>query len=281
MSDSNQGDPFGNAKGNLRETIKWLVTAFAALAAAIVAGASLTGLHALEGRPLAIASLGGLLAISCILFATGLTLRLLTSEAFHFGQLEADQDLKARLDQHAIDLLPPEIESIDELITLRRNAITEIRNSKNDPQGEKYKSASKFYQSIDQSLLRITSFAHFIVLCRRLERKLPILFVLAIGAFIGLALFATFATSADKDTRPRERLLAQFDPGKGWIEIAKALSNACGDTPTAVSIEMAGSPKWLKVLLQEPSNCGGLEITLPADLILRLLPSTNSAPRQP
>jgi hypothetical protein len=87
MSDAAAGDPFSNAKANIRDTVKWLATTLAALAAAVVAGASITGISALTGWRLVLAIGGGGGGLICIFVAIGIALRLLTSEAYYFSEL--------------------------------------------------------------------------------------------------------------------------------------------------------------------------------------------------
>ena len=56
MPDAPAADPYATAKANLRDTIKWLATSLAAVGAAVIAGASISGLAGLEGHALHLAA---------------------------------------------------------------------------------------------------------------------------------------------------------------------------------------------------------------------------------
>src|ERR1700676_5570916 len=87
-------DPFATAKANLRDTIKWLTTTFAAIAAAILAGSPLTGLGALPlGWRLGFATIGAFFGLASLLLAIVRTLNLLRSEAFFLDSLRTNGPL--------------------------------------------------------------------------------------------------------------------------------------------------------------------------------------------
>jgi hypothetical protein len=240
-------DPFAAAKGNLRDTIKWLTTAFAALAAAVLAGTSLGGISDLGGWQLVTALAGAALGLTCILLAIGTSLRLLTSESFYLGQLEHDIDLKHRLDQYSADILPPEFETLDEFLSYRRTAIAKLRALKHNQEGLEFRQWSRSFASIDPAVWRLVNLAHFEVLRRAVKRRELPLLVLAIGVLIGLAVFAVFTGSGKEAKRANERpgIPLEFVPGKARSDVGRA--------SVGVSSEAVPLPAQL---IGEPSQSG-------------------------
>ena len=260
MSDAAAGDPFSSAKANLRDTVKWLATTLAALAAALVAGASITGISALTGWRLVLAIAGGGGGLICIFLAIGIALRLLTSEAYYFSELVKDDDLKQTLDKFDDDILSPNIPNIDALFRLRNDAIIGIRNK--DP------AAAENYKQLTPEVSRVTNLAAFLSLRRALEKSRGPLFGLSIGALLGLGIFAAcIGDKGDKLGTLDEAAVARVDPGTNWSKIAGALSAACGDEPLRASLS-ANKPfqDWVDVHFLGPGRCEGVEVSLPARL---------------
>jgi hypothetical protein len=191
-------DPFATAKANLRDTVKWLTATFAAMAAAVLAGASLSGISGATGCDLALALAGGGVGLICLFLATGLTLRLLTAETFYLGDIARYPEIRAHLDRHAADILPPEFAGVDAMLALRQQAIEDIRRNADQPQSQDYQRAAKFFASLEPSVARLVDLAHFELLRHNLQRSAGPLFALAVGALVGLGLFAVFAGAAKK-----------------------------------------------------------------------------------
>jgi len=191
------GDPFATAKSNLRDTIKWLATTFAALVAVIMAGSSLSGISQIHGRALFVALLGGLAGVICVILATGVMLRLLTSESFHVSELlePVNAPLLASLNRYATDILPPGYDDIAGFLELRREAIEQATLNLRVPGSPAYARAVGFLEAITDPLSRLTNLAHFEKMRKALDRSIPKLWWLAVGAVLGLGVFAVFAVA--------------------------------------------------------------------------------------
>jgi hypothetical protein len=260
MSDAAAGDPFSTAKANLRDTIKWLATTLAALAAAVMAGVSISGISALTGWRLFFAVSGGGVGLICIFLAIGITLRLLTSEAYYFSELVKDNDLKQTLDAFDKDILSPNIQNIDALFRLRDEAIKGIIAHDKD--------AAEKYKQLTPEIARVTNLAAFLSLRRSLERSRLPLFGLALVTLLGLGLFAVcIGDKSDRLGALDQASVAQIDPGTNWSKIAGALSSACGDEPLRANL-LAAKPftDWVELRFLGPGRCEGVEISLPARL---------------
>lgn len=198
---SNIPDPTAGAKANLRDTVKWLATTLAALAAVIMAGTSFTGLARLRGIELWLALAGGAVAVIAVLLVIALLLRLLISEAFYFGNLSEPEyaGVRAELDRHATDLLPPSIPNIEALLEIRRKVVEDIRTS--PPHSAQYAQAVDYLERLRQVLADVTYFAQFEAMRQRLRRdRLPLLVL----TLIGLAGLAVLAAAVGKGNQPSE-----------------------------------------------------------------------------
>lgn len=182
-------DPFATAKANLRDTIKWLTTVFAAIVGVVLAGSPLTGLGTLPiGWRLAVALVGAAIGLMGLVLAIGRTLALLQSKVFFLEDLRRNEQLCALVDANAIDLLPPEYGTALSFLDARkaiRERLADLTLSKEDRAV-----AVSIYQQFDQVAFRLTNFLHFEVLSIELSAAIPGLFRLALASIIGLGIFA-------------------------------------------------------------------------------------------
>lgn len=196
-SDAGSADPFGPAKANLRDTIKWLTTTFAAISGVVLAGSTLSGLGALPfGWRLGVAVVGALIGFLCTLLAIARVLRLLKSEAFFLGEIERDTQLRTWVDSHAEDLLPPEYSTVQAFLDARRAARLAVAQL---PAGMTREQAVEQYKAFDKISARLTSFLHFERMARRLSAESRPLFALAAFGLLGLGVFAWAASPPKPD----------------------------------------------------------------------------------
>jgi hypothetical protein len=173
--------------------------------------------------------------------------------------------------QYSRDILPPELDNIDQFLENRDAVIKEIRKTKGDRDGDAYKRASAFYTSLDGIAWKLINLAHFEVLRRNFEHRQPLLFALALGALIGLGTFAVFGggktdVASRPDGKGATRLL--LTPGSGWTEVANALTVACGDAPLPAQIKAGESQSgWVELQLLGPPACAGVELSLPTRVV--------------
>lgn len=266
-------DPFSAAKANLRDTVKWLATTLAALAAAVLAGISLAGVSSLSEsvRLYALAAAGG--GLICVLIAIGTFLRLLTSESFFLRQLEEKPfgEVRKRLGNHADDVLSPTFKSLDQFLKLREEAIADIRNDCDSAQAkEKREAATKFFEDIADDTSRLVNLAHFEVLRANLVRSEALLFVMAVGAILGIGTFGVLAGTG-KAPAPTASTMGRFDlsAGSDWSGIARAFAATCGN-PAAIKAEVENQPQlaWVRVRLLSPDKCAGMELDLPGKFVV-------------
>ena len=127
MSDA-ASDPFAAARANIRETVKWLVTAFAAMTAAVVGTSPLTGLGSLPfGERLYLAVGAGFIGLLIAAWVIAKALRLLVTPPFFLGDIVADAALREFVDTHAYDLMPSQYPTVGQVVAARKDALDILR----------------------------------------------------------------------------------------------------------------------------------------------------------
>jgi hypothetical protein len=198
------GDPYAPAKATLRDTLKWLATTFAAVAGVVMAGTSLTGIGKLAAANQKIALLEGGGGLLCIVIATGVMVYLLLPRVFYFGELlePKNRQLLARLNRHAIELLPPEFESIDEFVNERDTSVKLIRTHQTDPESAGYRKGAAFLDEYYDDIVKLSYFAHYELMRTSVHRAQWFLLLLGALAITGLGLFAAQIGSASDSKDP-------------------------------------------------------------------------------
>jgi hypothetical protein len=271
MSDAAAPDPYATAKANLRDTIKWLATSLAAVGAAVIAGASISGLASLEGNALWWAAILGGIGLLLILIAIGMMLSLLTARVFYFSDLTDEQHpVTQEINAHAKDILAPQIKTIKELITIRDNAAATALTAK--PGDPDYDAAFKQWTAANSQIARVTELAQFLALRRDFEQKKWILFGLTILVIVTLGGYALLIGGKSKLNADLAQKIV-FTPGSNWSDAASGLAKACGSDPLeGIMIPKKTFENWITIKLAEPGKCSGLELSVPASLVTLIGP---------
>jgi len=205
------------ARANIRDVTKWLVTAFASLAAVIVGTGPLTSLGSLApGMRLYLAIGAGLAGLTALILAIVLAVRLLVPKPFFLQDLVDDEALKSFIDGHANDLLPPKTPTVDELATERqRAALTAAGQDPDDaerPVTEEYRAeARKFLKDSQPYVSRAVDLAYFESQRRQFIALRGHLLLLTVCAVLGFGAFVWAATP------PKVQECAT--PGNGLLRI--------------------------------------------------------------
>ncbi|MDX1188953.1 hypothetical protein GOL88_28815 [Sinorhizobium medicae] len=275
MSDGPGADPHASARANLRDTIKWLATSLAAVGAAVIAGASINGLASLSGLALFLGALLGGVGLLAILFAISILLRLLTSDVFYFSQLmnndNASKEIADEIDERAKDLLPPQVQSISELVNYRDQVVAQYMAS--PPGSPAYATAATSWTAVNAVIAPITSLGQFLALRNEFKRQqgklfgLTILIILSLG---GYALLAGGKSELSVELAPK----ILFKPGAGWMDVAASLAKTCGSDPlNGTLLQKKAFDGWVSIRLSEPGKCSGLELTIPGSIVTTVGPS--------
>jgi hypothetical protein len=266
MSDAPASDSYATAKANLRDTIKWLATSLAAIGAAVIAGASISGLASIEGKALWwAAGLGGV-GLLLILIATGMMLNLLTSKVFYFSELTNEEHpITKEINAHASDILSPQIKTIKELVAVRDAAVTTAQTAK--PDDPAYNAAYKQWTAANEQIARLTSLAQFLALRRDFQKQKWILFILTILVILTLGGYAVLIGGKSKLSEDLAQKIV-FTPGANWSGAASLIAKVCGEKPlNGIMLPKKTFQNWVTIKLEEPDACSGLELSIPASLV--------------
>lgn len=199
MADSTakpDADIYAAQKANIRDTAKWMATAYAAVAAVIVAGAPFAGLNALTGERLVVAILFGGVALASVLLAINDILSFLIGDYAFVSELPVD--VRDFIDEHAADVLPPPFASYQAFRTYRAGLQSKLKASwdglyhpdfkKKSPEDQKKLQAAHdviiaTYADCETTTAKLVGLAHLHILQRKLRdlrRRLAICTVIAV-----------------------------------------------------------------------------------------------------
>lgn len=285
-SRSSAADQFRAASLSLRETIKWLIAGFAAIAAAIMGAVPLVSLGSLAGSNLYVAAAAGALAVAAILVALYLALDLLLSDSFYLGTLSEDsaKDVRKKLERYQDNLVAPNFASLAQFLERRQafrrraqayDGLPEERRTQREVDEIK-----KEQEVILPTERLIVAAGHFELLSERARKRVPWLLALALLASSALVVVAWALASKAKDSSVSTAVAVE--PGKNWETIGKALALKCGDKgPIRAVLREPPRAGWAVVELQAGAECENVTITLPASIVVAPLGSAaNPSPAQ-
>jgi hypothetical protein len=204
-------DEFAAQKANVRDTVKWMATAYAAVAAVIIAGTPFSGIGALDHQYLAITVIAGGISVICILVAINSILGVLIGGYAFAGSL--DDAAKKFINDHANDVLPIQFASLDDFLANRaatRSKTVKLWQRLTDPKlpvldaeaRQKIQADYVIYLArageIDRHVARIVGLAHLFMLRNHLTRIRRCLAVLTAISVISLVVAVWAATSGKK-----------------------------------------------------------------------------------
>lgn len=275
MSESSSPpDPFSAARANLRDTVKWLITIFAALAAAVVGTTPFTGLGSLSiGWRLLVATVAGAFALAVIFRAVYWAFQLLVAKPFFFEDLRTETSLRRFIEDHSIDLLPPEYPTFDDFIYARNAAIDLLRHGRppiGSPDYDGYLKARTFHEKSSEIIATISRLAHYERIRSGLVESGPRLFLLAALATVALGLFAWTANPGKDRTAspafywyPTQPGSAQLG-GMNYTQLVGQIAATCGRMPVVTRNASQGSELWqYEFRWTEPEVCRGLVLRTP------------------
>jgi hypothetical protein len=202
-NDETKDDQFFAARANIRETVKWLITAFAALATAILGGSPLTGFGALDHGPrLAVAILGGLAGMICVFWAIKLAVDILVRDSVFFGEIHHYPELVTYIDAHSEDLLPIEYPSFAAFAKERALAIA-IVNDDNASDDDR-KVATAFLITAREYVGSLAGIAALENMRAQFRRSGRMLFVLAVLMVVFIGVFSWAANPPKPDDEDRK-----------------------------------------------------------------------------
>jgi outer membrane protein OmpA-like peptidoglycan-associated protein len=207
---SSSSSSYPGARAALRETVKWLVAAFASIAAVIVAGSPLSSSSSpnLSGVFFWLSFLFAIGALALVGAALHVTFSLLRPDGLFTSQLcrategEAPEITKVRteINEHWEDLLPSPFRTAAELLDERARTIEALEQS-GQPQVDRL---AKHLAEVEGALNRLLDFALYQILYARLAKAQPRLFFLGLATLTSLTISVAVAKAvkAEKDESP-------------------------------------------------------------------------------
>jgi hypothetical protein len=215
-------DPYATAKGNLRDTIKWLATTFGAFTAVVVAGAPFSGFGALTPWTVrfdvAIVSLA--FSAICLAGVWSILIHLLKPDLVYTSYLLAGFQLddtitgkeirkvREEIRAHATDLFPPDITNFDGLVKLTQ-AHWDVASDQNKTTSEQ---AAARQSCADYTSLvhRILDYAAFVRLHHRTFDAMSSIKILGGLAMLSLIVFAWASNPAKSEPRQSVTVLQPY-----------------------------------------------------------------------
>jgi hypothetical protein len=267
----------------IREVIKWLIAAFAAVGVALAAGSQLSEIGDLGGLRL-LAALGGIvLTLAGISVAIIWATKVLTPKPVGLKQLAASEDdsevgEKIREDP---SLLLGHGKSIREFEEKRQAALaredaawTKFEAQEDDTAlAALAKKASADRMRIDEAMSWLFSFARYTETARLFRVALRTMIAAAVIAAIGIAGFAWAAHPEEASDDPSAAAVVPMAPAQVEIDLSAAgketlkddLGEKC-DTGELEAVALAGTPDALEVVTVPSDACELQRFVLTTDL---------------
>jgi outer membrane protein OmpA-like peptidoglycan-associated protein len=234
-------DAYATAKANLRDTVKWLATTFAALAAVVLAGSPFSGFGALPaGSPRFWLAIAGLVCATIFFFMAWRKIVFLLRPDLVFPrqlragfnpatQCPADEvaemrELHRTFEEHRNDLLPSGMQTFDEL-----EQAVETNWQQAQQGGNQAIAALERYKQYSNNIELILNYATFSRLHRRIFDAIPTIAGWGALALLPLVLFAWAANPGKGDkTEPTVPIVQCFgclssEPHRRKIRLAPVL----------------------------------------------------------
>jgi hypothetical protein len=204
-------DEFAAQKASTRDTAKWMATAYAVVAAVVIAGTPFSGLGALDNEHLATTVIAGGISVICILVAINSILGILIGGYAFAGSL--DETAKKFIDDHATDILPIQFESLEDFLANRKATRSEavklwqrLTRPQQPPLDVETRQTleARYLIYLDRSgedernVARIVSLAHLFLLRNELSKIRRRLVLLTAVSVISLVVAVWAATSVKK-----------------------------------------------------------------------------------
>ncbi|WP_398491663.1 OmpA family protein [Variovorax sp.] len=222
-------DEFADAKANIRDTVKWIATTYAALAAFVVGGTSVHGLGGLPPFSLVfwLAALMLILGFAGICFALIVTLQILRPIHMYRSDLlyalaptirHSDAAeitiVRNEINSRAHDLLPHnyhDLESLAKNIKDAEEKLGRIPHPSLVPEeifqrSQGIQSRNRLYTTVNDLL----PFAIYFRLQTRLQRALPRLVTSGIVALVALAIYGILTHEKKSDEKPSAPIINFF-----------------------------------------------------------------------
>ena len=237
MAGSSDSSPYDTAKGNIRDTVKWLAAALSSLAAVVVGGTSFSGIGAIPvfSSRFIVAVVALLTGFACVGLALYRTLRLLRSDGLFVSDLlgrdAAGDDRELRqvrneIDRHKGELLPLNYPTVAQLLRASSQQQQAMENAIKDRDDAAFQESKRRFDELEVPIARVLDFAVYSRMYHRMENELLPLFLIATGALVALLAFAT----AVADQKP-----AETSPPSNTVIFERSCEHSCRKPDTTAT----------------------------------------------
>jgi hypothetical protein len=205
-------DEFAAQKANIRDTAKWMATAFAAVGGVVIAGTPFSGLGTLDCKHLAIVLIAGGVSLTCTLVAICSILNVLIGSYAFAGSLEPAA--RNFINENAKDILPIQFNTLEEFLahrettrseavalwrTLTVNQASQLTTGTCQEVEKEYLIYLARSDETERNAARIVSLAHLFRMRNQLDSIRELLVFLTVVSVISLVVAVWSATSVKKE----------------------------------------------------------------------------------
>jgi hypothetical protein len=207
------GDALTRAADRIRATAQWLITAFAAVAAVLVAGSQLSDIGHLGGWRLAVAFISVVIAVAAVAYAIGQAAGVATAGRVSLGDLANPNETTLNDVRQRVNGDPALLAGYGDVAALstdyaatlsqRKAALADYyANVGNQGKETTARVADAQAQAVDQAVQRLLNVASFYTLSKKFNDSRPRMFVGALVGALAIVGFAWAAHPPDKKTKP-------------------------------------------------------------------------------
>jgi hypothetical protein len=265
----------------VREIVKWLIGAFAAIGVALAAGSQLSDIGHIEGHRLLIAFGGVAATVIGIAVAIFFATKVLTPRAVGLSELAKSKRFKSVREEIDKDpsLLQDNGTSVQNFIDRREKAIEEEGKAWDALYADEDNAAKKTLaqrrsqqrERLDETMTWLFSYARYREVSKLFSRSLWVMGAAAVLAAIGITAFAWAAhpeAKSDKPTPVVAKAPAEIVidlSADGRKQLVGELGSAC-DTSHLSALALAGEPQSLEVVTVPGKSCSLKRFILTSDL---------------
>jgi hypothetical protein len=192
MAGNSGGDEHAAAANNIRETVKWIIAAFAAPLAIMVGTSPLTNFGSLQGIHLLVASIGGAAGVLVIVYAIKVASNVLVMKTFFLGDISADGKLSTYVDTHGKDLLPAKYTTFEAFMKMRTSLFAAFAQETDKEKKEVLNAKLETVRTITTRIIRLCNYEQMRMSFEKVRLRL---LICAVGGAISFGAFA-WATAA-------------------------------------------------------------------------------------
>jgi hypothetical protein len=186
-------DDHAAATANIRETVKWLIAAFAAPLAILVGTGPLASFTPSPPALVALAAVAAVIGLACVLYAIKRASDILVMRPFFLSDVQASAELSGFVNAHAADVLPSTSTTLAEFLKQRKENIEALQQETDDA---KVRALTADYNVYAEATGRIVKLCNFERTRAEFEALRSQLLILAVVGILSATTFTWIASGA-------------------------------------------------------------------------------------